>query len=103
MIKNTSDLLVIASAKAKPGKETELEQALLEVAGPTRAQPGCVSFSIYHSLEDPTILIGLERWASNEAHEQHLQGAHVQTFLSNIAEILSEPPSILSYTVTDEV
>lgn len=102
MTNSKSDLIVIASAKAKPGKEAELEQALLDVAGPTRAQPGCVSFSVYHSIEDSTILIGLERWASNEAHEQHLRGTHVQTFLSNIADILAEPPRILSYKVTAE-
>jgi quinol monooxygenase YgiN len=102
MNKRTSDLIIIASAKAKPGKEAELRQALLDVAGPTRAQPGCVSFRVYHALEDPTVMIGLERWTSDEAHERHLQGAHVQTFLSSIADILAEPPQILSYAVVDE-
>lgn len=34
---NKSDLVVIASAKAKTGQEAKLEQALLDVAGPTRA------------------------------------------------------------------
>lgn len=48
------------------------------------------------------MLIGLERWASNDAHEQHLQGAHVQRFLSQIGDVLAEPPKILSYTVADE-
>jgi len=36
MKQNKSDLIVNASAKAQPGKITELEEALLEVAGPTR-------------------------------------------------------------------
>jgi len=62
MKKNKADLIVIASAKARPGKENVLEQALLEVAGPTREQPGCVSFSLYRSADDPAVIIGLERW-----------------------------------------
>lgn len=103
MEKSKSDLIVMASAKAKSGKEAELQQALRDVAEPTRAQPGCVSFSLYHSIEDSTVMIGFERWASQEAHELHLQGAHVQTLMSKMADILAEPPKILSYKVIDEV
>ncbi len=103
MKKTKSDLIVIASAKANPGKEIKLEQALLDAAEPTRAQPGCVSFSLYHSVEDPTVIIGFERWASKREHEQHLQGKHVQTLMSGMVDILAEPPKILSYKVMDEV
>ena len=42
----TSDSIVIATAKAKPGREVDLERALRDVAAPTRAQPGCVQFSL---------------------------------------------------------
>ena len=97
-----SDLIVIASAKALPGKEKELEQALLDVAAPTRAQPGCVSFGLYCSAADPTVMVGFERWTSEETHGRHLQGKHVQTLLSKMAPLLAEPPSIVSYSVIAE-
>ena len=103
MSKSKSDLIVIASAKAKHGKVSELERALLDVGKPTRAQPGCVSFSLYHLMEDPTVIIGFERWASEQAHQKHLQGAHVQTLMSRMADLLAEPPNIRSYKVTDEL
>ena len=61
-----------ALAKAKPGEEAKLEQALREVAAPTRAQPGCLSFT------------------------------HVQALMSKMAGILAEPPDIVSYEVVDE-
>ena len=102
MAQSKSDLIVIASAKAKPGKEAALEQALLQAAKPTREQPGCVSFSLFSSVDDPSVIIGFERWASVKDHEKHLQGAHVQTLMSQMMEILAEPPKILSYKVTDE-
>lgn len=102
MAQSKSDLIVIASAKAQPGKEAELEKALLEAAGPTREQPGCVSFSLYNSVDDPAVIIGFERWASVKDHEKHLQGAHVQTLISKMMEVLAEPPKILSYKITDE-
>jgi hypothetical protein len=43
---SVSDLIVIAEASAKPGEGQALELALREAAGPTRAQPGCVQFSL---------------------------------------------------------
>jgi quinol monooxygenase YgiN len=103
MKRRKSDLIVIASAKAKPGEGSELNRALLEAAGPTRRQLGCVSFSLYHSVHDPTTIIGFERWATERDHEQHLRGAHVQILMSKMSELLAEPPVILSYGITDEL
>jgi len=103
MKQSKSDLIVIASAKAKPGKEAELKRALLDAASPTRKQPGCVSFSLYHSVEDPTTIVGFERWASEKDHQQHLRGPHVQTLMSRMSELLAEPPKILSFGISDEI
>lgn len=101
-MKKTTDLIVIASAKALPGKEKELELALREVAGPTRQQPGCVEFSLYRSTENPGVIVGFERWASNEAHGNHLQGAHVQKLMGAMSNVLAEPPYIVAYEIIDE-
>src|SRR5215510_16609707 len=96
-----TDLAVIATARAQPGKEKELERALQEAAGPTRLQPGCVSFSLYRLSENPTVVVGLERWASFKHHERHLGGVHIQRLMSAIILILPEPPEIASYEVLD--
>jgi hypothetical protein len=58
-MRNSFDLITIASAKAQPGKEKTLEQALRAVAAPTRAQPGCVDFSLHRSKDDPAVIIVL--------------------------------------------
>jgi quinol monooxygenase YgiN len=95
-------VIIIARAKAKSGREKDLERALREVAGPTRAQPGCVSFTVLRAAQDPVVMIGLERWASRQAHDRHLQGAHVQQFLSSVADVLAEAPDIVEYDVLDD-
>ncbi len=97
-----SDLIVIASAKAKPGQEKALEQALRDVAGPTRAQPGCVSFSLHRAVEDPAVIIGVERWTTKEHHGRHLQGEHFQKLGSAMGNIIAGPPQILWYDVVDD-
>lgn len=101
-MRKKTDLVVIAAAKAQPGREKELEKALRDVAKPTRGQPGCVSFSLYRSAENPAVIVGHERWASREDHERHLRGAHVQALMSAMANLLAEPPHIVSYQIMDE-
>lgn len=97
-----SDLIVIASAKAMPGKEKELERALRDVAGPTRSQPGSVQFSLHRSVTDPAVIVGFERWASKQDHDRHLQGTHVQKLMAAMSGILAEPPQIQSYEILEE-
>lgn len=97
-----SDLIVIAAATARPGKEGDLEAALREAAVATRAQPGCVQFSLYRVVGDPSTIVGYERWASKADHQRHLQGAHVQKLIGRFAGIIGVPPNITAYEVIDE-
>lgn len=97
-----SHLIVIASAKARTGHEKNLERILCDVAEPTRAQPGCILFSVYRSQEDRSTIIGFERWASREDHGRHLQGPHVQKLMSAMEELLAEPPRISLYEIVNE-
>jgi len=99
---NKSDLIIIASARAQPGKEKDLERALCDVAAPTRAQPGSVQFILLRSLENPAIVVGFERWASAQHHERHLQGPHFKKLADAMSDIVAEPPQVLSYEIIDE-
>jgi quinol monooxygenase YgiN len=98
MASDRAGLVVLATAKAMPGKENELEQALREVGGPTRAQPGCLQWELLRSAHDPAVMTAIERWASEEDHERHLQGAHVRTLLAQFDGILAAPPEIVPMT-----
>jgi quinol monooxygenase YgiN len=97
-----SDIIVMATAKAKPGKEADLEKALREAAGPTREQPGCVQFSLHRPVAARSTIVGLERWASEADHQRHLEGAHIKKLMSRFDGILAEAPTIVSYEVVDE-
>ena len=97
-----TDVIVLASATAKPGRGGELEAALREAAGPTREQPGCVQFMLLRVQNDESTIVGYERWASEADHQKHLQGAHIQRLMSRMADILAGPPNIVSYEPIDE-
>lgn len=93
----STDYIVIASATAKPGMERELEQALLEVAGPTRAQPGCRMFHLLRPSGNPATIMGFERWTSRADHENHMKGAHFQKLAQRLAGLLDAPPTVTAY------
>jgi quinol monooxygenase YgiN len=96
MASKTTEIVVLATAKAKPGKEADLEQALRDVAAPTRAQRGCLQFELYRSAQDPAAITAFERWASNEDHERHLQGDHVKKLMTLFDGILTGPPEVVA-------
>jgi len=89
------EVVVLATATAKPGKEAELERALRDVAAPTRAQGGCLQFELYRSAQDPATIIGFELWSSEEDHARHIQGDHVRTLITRFEGILAAPPEIV--------
>jgi quinol monooxygenase YgiN len=91
-----TELVIVATAKAKPGEEAALEAALLEAAIPTRAQRGCQLFELYRSSQDPAAITAIERWASDEDHERHLQGDHLKTLMTKFDGILASPPVIIA-------
>jgi quinol monooxygenase YgiN len=97
-----TDVVVIATAHAKPGRERDLERALRDVAQPTRQQPGCVRFSLYRSEENPAMIVGVEQWKSKADHERHLQGSHFKKLATAMADIIAGPPQILWYEIVDE-
>lgn len=97
-----TDLIILATARARPGMEGELESALRECAGPTRAQPGCVEFRLLRAAADRATLIGYERWASEVDHDRHLEGPHIQRLMERMGSALVAPPVIVAYAAIDE-
>jgi len=95
MASTATEIVVLATARAKPGKEADLERALREVAAPTKAQHGCQGFELFRSAQDPASITALERWASKEDHEKHLQGEHLKTLMAKFDGILAGPPVIV--------
>ncbi len=103
MKKSKSDIIIIATALAQPGKEKQLEKALNDVANPTRQQPGSVEFSLYRDKNNPNLIVGFERWASEADHDKHLQGDHVKALFAAMGDVLAAPPVIATYQIINEI
>ena len=84
-------LTVIAQVKAQANKAEEVESVLMDLIGPTREEPGCISYVLHQAKDDPCTFLFVENWASPMALEEHMQKPHLQAFLARADELLAEP------------
>jgi quinol monooxygenase YgiN len=87
-----SDVIVSARAKAQPGREEEIQRALITNAEASRREAGCVSYAVLRG-DDGTFMT-FERWKTHLDFDQHMSTPHVQTLLQTIVPMLDGPPEI---------
>jgi quinol monooxygenase YgiN len=87
-------LTVIATFQARPGKETELREALTDLLSPTRREAGCLNYDLHQSLEDAAKFLFHENWTSKAHLDAHLQTAHIKALLPRVDELCVAFPAI---------
>jgi len=82
---------VLVILEAKPGKEAELKQALMEVISPSRSETTCIEYRLHQDLNNPAQLFLYENWASKEAHEDHFKEPYIEALAGRIDSLLNKP------------
>ena len=79
---------VVCKAKLKPGVKVE-EYLIIarEVVSETRKEKGCIMYTLYEDINDPTILTTLEEWVDEEAINQHNKNEHVWKFVQELRKL----------------
>lgn len=91
---NTKAVTVVATFQARPGKETELSEALIGLVAATRQETGCLNYDLHVLPEDPTRFLFHENWTSKAHLDTHLQSAHIKALLPRVDELCVAPPEI---------
>jgi len=81
------ELHIIARFHARPGCEGDIEAAIREVSGPTRAEAGCLGYQVFRSTRDPLFFIH-SRWKDEEAFELHAALPHTVRFLATVEPLI---------------
>jgi quinol monooxygenase YgiN len=89
-----SEITVLVSARAKPGRGAELLDMYGELAAATHAEDGCLAFTLHRGLDDHDVIALVERWTSKEALDAHLASSHVTAFRRDAAELSDGPSTI---------
>jgi quinol monooxygenase YgiN len=92
-----SEIVVVGSFTARPGKEAEGLEAFKALVGPTHGEEGCILYALHQGTDDPARLAFVERWASRELLDAHLGSPHVQALLARAEELFGDSGDIVVY------
>ena len=87
-------ITVVATFQARPGKKTELKNALIGLVTPTRKEAGCINYDLHASPEDPAKFLFHENWTSKAHLDAHLKTAHIAALLPRVDELCVAFPEI---------
>ena len=82
-----NSLHLLAHVTARPGREQDLEAAMLSLLEPTRAEPGCRQYRLYASDQRGRFFVD-EIWDSQEALDLHMKTPHFLAVAARQAELL---------------
>ena len=92
-----SEIVVVGSLKARPGREDDARRALEGLVAPTHAEDGCILYALHQGTDDPTRLTFVERWTSRAHLDAHLSSPHIAELLGQVEELFAEAPDIVVY------
>jgi quinol monooxygenase YgiN len=81
---------VFVRLHARDGEEGAVEEALLEVAGPSRKEAGCLSFHVFRSMRDRRLFYIHSRWVDDAAFQKHAEFPHTMRFLKRVDALLDQ-------------
>ncbi len=92
-------LRVVARIIARPETIDNVRSLLIGLIGPTRREPGCITYELLQNTSDPTDFTFVEEWESDDALRAHLASDHIKQVTSNLADLMAVPPDIRKYLV----
>jgi quinol monooxygenase YgiN len=84
---------VVATFKAKPGKEEALKDVIMGCVAPTRAEAACINYDLHQSADGKVFML-YENWKSKKLLEQHLEMPYLVNLKAKSEELCSEPIDI---------
>ncbi len=81
-------IVLIATLTIKSGSAEAVIAAAKPCIDGTRAEPGCVSYDLNHSVTDPDTMVFVERWASREAIDAHMRMPHFLAWREKAAGLI---------------
>jgi len=88
------DQYVFVRLHAREGEESAVEQALRDVTGPSREEPGCLSFHTFRSTRDRRLFYIHSRWVDEAAFQAHADLPHTVRFLKRVDPLLDQPRDV---------
>jgi len=93
------ELFIFARFHARAGGEQGVEEAIRDVAGPTREESGCLSYHVFRSTRDPRLFYIHSRWRNEAAFDTHADLPHTVRFLERVEPLIDHPLDVTRATL----
>ncbi|MEW6349254.1 MAG: putative quinol monooxygenase [Thermodesulfobacteriota bacterium] len=93
---------VLATARAKPGLEEQVREAIMALIPPTRKEAGCINYDLHQSVDDRSLFMLYENWVSKKDLDAHLAMPYLRDFLARADQLLAEPVDIKLWEMVSE-
>ena len=87
----SEEITVFAIIKAKDGLTAQVEQQLLALIEPTRAESGCITYELNKDTTEPGKFVFYEEWKSEQALDEHLKTPHLQALIAKADQLFDGP------------
>ncbi len=67
---------LVVLLRAKDGQQLLVEAEIRALIGPTRKEEGCLQYDLHHSLDQPSLFLLHEVWATRDHHTAHTKTPH---------------------------
>ena len=94
----TDSVTIIATVTARPETCEELATLLAAQVGPTRAEPGCITYDLHVDPADSSTFVFYEVWRSQDDLDAHMGMAHLAPLRSQADRLLAQPVEIRHLT-----
>ncbi len=90
-------VVLLATMKAKQGKETELETALKSVIPKVELETNTLKYILHRAQDDSSKFLFYEKYADKAALDFHGSTPYLTEMFRSIADLLAEKPTIVLY------
>ncbi len=90
----TEKIILMARLKVKPEAVEEIKSAAMAIVSDSRAETGCINYDIHQAIDDETVFVWHETWASKAALDEHFAKPYFGEFFATVEEFAAEPPQI---------
>lgn len=90
----STEIRVIAQVQAHPGSEAAIRDALVTLVHATRAEPGCVSYTLHEDPARSGHFYVYEIYRDQAALDHHMQSPHLAAAFTAVGHLVAAAPVI---------
>lgn len=96
------DIVCEGSFRIKKGGLEKRRAEYQQFRAATKAEPGCIDFSLSYDALDDTIVYVIERWKSRADLNKHLKAPHVSRWISVMQDFMETEMDVRIYEASPE-